>query len=636
MAYCLNPNCNHPENPQNAGVCQNCGKPLTELLRGRYRVLKPLGRGGMGRTYLAVDEDKLRSFCVIKQFSPQIQTTGERRDKSVQKSTDLFYQEAMRLHELGEHPQIPTLLAYFEHQEQLYLVQQLIRGPTLWQELRHQGAFSEKQIWDILEQLLPVLGYIHGYKVVHRDIKPTNIIRRKQDKALVLIDFGIAKQLTATGMARVGTKIGTEGYAPIEQIRSGRAYPASDLYSLGVTCIHLLTGLSPDELFDPLTGNWLWRETLKEQEIVISDRLGQILDKLLKDIVSDRYQSAQAVIADMNPVPSPPNVIVPEGYLISPPAVQDWHCVHTLHHHSGKIQDLAIHPQGNLLASSSEDKTLCLWRMSGQKLEKVSLLSTLTGHEASVGAVAIHPEGELLVSGSHDKRILFWRLPESIDKQIVHTQPILVLNDHRDWVNTLVFSPSGSLLASGSNDKTVRVRQLAVTPDGEWEQLLLLTLTSHTDAVNALAFSADGRWLASGGEDRVVKVWNVETGTLHLNLPRHAQRINALAFSPRNRILASGSDDGTIRIWDSLKGHQIRTLTEHGDSIFGLVFSPDGQVLLSSSRDRTIKIWDLENWKSISTLDDHSWWVRAIALSQDGLTLVTGSGDATIKIWRWM
>jgi WD40 repeat protein len=588
----------------------------------------------MGRTYLAVDEDKLRSFCVIKQFSPQIQATGERREKSVQKSTDLFYQEAMRLHELGEHTQIPTLLAYFEHQEQLYLVQQLIRGPTLWQELKHQGAFSEKQIWDLLEQLLPILQYIHDYKVVHRDIKPTNIIRRKQDQKLVLIDFGIAKQLTATGMARVGTKIGTEGYAPMEQIRSGRAYPASDLYSLGVTCIHLLTGLSPDELFDPLTGNWLWRATLKEQGTVISDRLGQILDKLLKDIVSDRYQSAQSVIADMNPVPSPPRVILPQGYVMPPLSVQDWHCVHTLHHHNGKIQDLAIHPQSNLVVSSSDDKTLCLWRLSGSKLEKVSLLSTLTGHEASVGAVAIHPEGELLVSGSHDKRILFWRLPQSIDRDMMHTEPILVLNDHRDWVNTLAFSPSGSLLASGSNDKTVRVRQLAVTPDGEWEQLPLLTLTGHTDGINALAFSADGHWLASGGEDRVVKVWDVENGTLHLSLPRHAQRINALAFNPQNQMLASGSDDGTIRIWDALKGHQIRTLTEHGDSIFGLVFSPDGQVLFSSSRDRTIKIWNIEKWKVISTLDDHSWWVKAIALSQEGQTLVTGSGDATIKIWR--
>ncbi len=590
----------------------------------------------MGRTYLAVDEDKLRSFCVIKQFSPQIHAVGDRREKSLKKSTELFYQEAMRLHELGEHPQIPTLLAYFEHQEQLYLVQQLIRGPTLWQELKHQGAFSEKQIWKVLEELLPLLQYIHDHNVVHRDIKPTNIIRRKQDDKLVLIDFGIAKQLTATGMARAGTKIGTEGYAPMEQIRSGRAYPASDLYSLGVTCIHLLTELSPDDLFDPLTGNWLWRDCLKEKGTVISDRLGQILDKLLKDVVSDRYQSAKAVMADMNPVPSLPSVIFPEVYPPPLPTLPDWRCVHTLSHHQGKIEDLAIHPQGNILVSASEDKTVCLWHIRDTKLDQVSLLCTLKGHQASVGAVAIHPEGELLATGSHDKRILFWRLPEFPDREAIASQPILALTDHRDWVNALAFSPNGSLLASASNDKTVRVRQLAVTADGEWEQLPLLTLTGHTDGVNAIAFSPQGEWLASGGEDRIVKVWEVETGNLRLTLPRHAQRINALVFSPNHQILASGSDDGTIRLWDTTTGHSLPTLTEHGDSIFGLAFSPDGKMLFSSSRDRTIKIWDWQKRKAVHTLDEHSWWVKAIALSQDGKVLVSGSGDATLKIWQWI
>ncbi|MDJ1181965.1 serine/threonine-protein kinase [Roseofilum casamattae] len=635
MAYCLNPACSNPENPQNVEVCQSCGKPLTELLRGRYRVLKPLGRGGMARTYLAVDEDKLRSFCVIKQFFPQVPFTGERRKQSLQKSTDLFYQEAMRLHELGEHSQIPTLLAYFKHQEQLYLVQQLIRGPTLWQELRHRGAFSEPQIWTVLEELLPVLQYIHDRKVVHRDIKPANIIRRKRDRKLVLIDFGIAKQVTATGIVKAGTKIGTEGYAPMEQIRSGRVYPASDLYSLGVTCIHLLTELSPDHLFDPLTGSWLWRESLREKGTIISDRLGQILDKLLKDVVSDRYQSAKAVMADIRPVP----VRLPQTpQLASAPlavSAQDWYCVHTLEGHQGKVQDIAIHPEGKLLVSSSDDKTLCLWTMQGEALQEVSLVSTLRGHDATVGAVAIHPDGELLASGSHDKRIFFWHLPEFPERQPIPTQPILILDDHRDWVNALDFSPNGSLLASGSNDKTVRVRRLAVTPNGEWQQLSLLTLTGHSDGVNAIAFSANGKALASGGEDRIVKIWEIPTGELRLSLPRQSQRINAIAFSPKNPMLAAGSDDGSIRLWDTASGYSLRTLTEHGDSVFSLAFSPDGQLLFSSSRDRTIKIWDLHKSKAIATLDDHSWWVKAIALSQDGRTLVSGSGDAAIKVWRW-
>jgi serine/threonine protein kinase len=136
MICCLNPRCQSPLNLDHTAICQSCGKPI-HLLRGRYRTTQPLGQGGFGRTYLALDEDRLNSRCVIKQFSPQVQ--GE---KSLEKAIRLFNQEAVRLHELGEHAQIPTLLAYFEQDGFLYLVQQFIEGRSLLQEMRQQGAFN--------------------------------------------------------------------------------------------------------------------------------------------------------------------------------------------------------------------------------------------------------------------------------------------------------------------------------------------------------------------------------------------------------------------------------------------------------------------------------------------------------------
>ncbi|WP_017719920.1 serine/threonine-protein kinase [Kamptonema formosum] len=308
MSYCLNPSCSHPQNPEGARFCHACGCLLP--LKERYRAIRQIGEGGFGRTFLAVDEDRLNSRCVIKQFFPQFQGTT-----ALQKATELFNREAVRLHELGEHPQIPDLLAFFEQDKRLYLVQEFIDGPNLLQELRERGAFSELQIRQLLEDLLPVLQFIHERKVIHRDIKPENILRRQKNGQLVLVDFGVASSGAGTALAPTGTRAGTQGYAPMEQMRGGAAFPASDLYSLAVTCLVLLAASVPDDLFDPLEGEWIWRENLAKSGKVVSPRLGQILDKMLQYSVRDRYQSAAEVLAQLNPAkagtphpPAPPKV----------------------------------------------------------------------------------------------------------------------------------------------------------------------------------------------------------------------------------------------------------------------------------------------------------------------------------------
>ena len=130
--------------------------------------------------------------------------------------------------------------------------------------MRQQGGLNERQIRDVLADVLPVLRFIHKHQVIHRDITPTNILRRKADDRLVLIDFGVAKQVNEDASDHGGTRIGTEGYSPIEQFRGGKAYPSSDLYSLGATCLHLMTETRPDNLYDPLNGRWIWRDYLQQ------------------------------------------------------------------------------------------------------------------------------------------------------------------------------------------------------------------------------------------------------------------------------------------------------------------------------------------------------------------------------------
>ena len=338
MSYCFNPNCKNPQNSPKSEICQNCNSPLllippvvsedaeiekkkiissvdsnsTITNQSRYRILKLIGYGGFGRTFLAVDEaSPLQKVCVIKQFFPQnknyhqnypqssetISSSGELQVKTTsEKAAELFQQEAQQLKTLGSHSQIPELFQYFQQDEQQYLVQEYIEGKNLAQELAEKGVFTEAKIRELLNDLLPVLQFVHKSQVIHRDIKPENIIRRTTGK-LVLVDFGAAKVVEKKGLPQTGTIIGSAAYTAPEQLM-GKAVFASDLYSLGVTCIHLLTQVSPFDLFDSRNSKWVWQDYLK---IPVSEELGRILDKMLQGATNRRYHSATAIMRHLNP-----------------------------------------------------------------------------------------------------------------------------------------------------------------------------------------------------------------------------------------------------------------------------------------------------------------------------------------------
>jgi len=295
QCYCLNPDCQHPENPRDAVSCHSCGSELR--LSDRYRAIHPLGQGGFGRTFRGVDESNPNHpDCAIKQFFPQHQSTTNR-----EKAAELFEQEAQRLKTLGHHSQIPQLLDYFSQDKRQYLVQEFIHGQNLAAELASEGPFNELKIRLLLRDLLPVLQFIHSHQVIHRDIKPENIIRRPGYGNLVLVDFGAAKFATETILERTGTVIGSAAYTAPEQVR-GKAVFASDLYSLGVTCIHLLTQIPPFDLFDSHEDAWVWQDYLNANRS-ISKPLAKILNTLLQSATKRRYQSAEAVLKDLTRSP---------------------------------------------------------------------------------------------------------------------------------------------------------------------------------------------------------------------------------------------------------------------------------------------------------------------------------------------
>jgi serine/threonine protein kinase len=279
-----------------------CGAKL--LLKERYRALQLLGQGGFGKTFQAIDESLPRQpLCVIKQFVYQ-QIDEPTRKIALQ----LFEEEAQHLATLGTHPQIPKLIDYFAVEGQPYLIQEFIDGQNLEQELIEQGCFNGSQILQLLAALLPVLDFLHrqAIPVIHRDLKPANIIRRQWDGQLMLVDFGAAKQATATILAKTGTSIGSPEFSAPEQTK-GKPTFASDIFSLGVTCIYLLTQVRPFDLFDVVSDRWVWRDFLLNNPVDAT--LGEILDKMIANSLPQRYQSAgdvlQALAAEVSIANSP-------------------------------------------------------------------------------------------------------------------------------------------------------------------------------------------------------------------------------------------------------------------------------------------------------------------------------------------
>ncbi|KAF3888839.1 MULTISPECIES: serine/threonine-protein kinase [Nostocales] len=658
--YCFNLCCEKPLNPDSAEFCQNCGTKLISLLRNRYHVIQPLGGGGFGRTFLAEDEDKLKEHCVVKQLAPQVQGTS-----ALQKATELFQEEARRLQQLGEHPQIPTLYAYFRQENYLYLVQQFIEGQTLRQELNQHGLFCEEKIWEVLGELLPILKFIHEHQVIHRDIKPENIIRRLSPKRkgnLVLIDFGVAKQLTENSLEKTGTTIGSYGYAPMEQMKYGSAHPASDLFSLGVTCFYLLTGVHPSQLYIEDGYSWVaqWQQHLR---FSISTQLERVLDKLLQKNLENRYQSADEVLQDccgkpkLETIPqeiadtlistNPKNLSIYPSTVIQPKIQIKKHTLlgsfavfimglggflywqnqrntPTLIGHLGDINSLAVkiniapfdkQNSTELLASGSDDKTIKIW-----DLNKIKEIRTLKGHKEFVYSVALSADGQTLASGSKDNTIKIWNVNKG--------EEIRTLIGHSSYVNSVAMSADSQTLISGSYDKTIKVWNLKTGQE-------IHTLKGHEGEVLSVAISPDGQTIASGSTDRTVKIWNVKTGQLLRTLNGHLGDVNAVAISPERRIVASVSDDRTIRVWNLNTGRELRPpLTGHSADVNAVAFSPDSEKIATGSDDTTVKLWNLSTGQEIKTFKGHSQEVFAVVFSQDGKKIVSGSKDKTIKIWQ--
>lgn len=615
MSYCLNPQCQKFINPDDTKFCLSCGLRL--LLGDRYRAINPLSHGGFGRTFLAVDEFKpSQPRCVIKQFFPQLQNA----ETTAKKAAEMFRHEAIHLEALGNHPQIAELLAYFDQDNRQYLVQEFIEGKNLDRELAENGAFDERQIRQLLNDLLLVLRFVHDRRIIHRDIKPANIIRRSSNCQLVLVDFGAAKLTSELALELTGTAIGSAGYTAPEQLL-GKAVFASDLYSLGVTCVHLLTQVHPIELYDTGEAVWVWRKHLKHP---VSDELGRVLDKLLETATTKRYQSVEEVLNDLT-LDSFTAITTLDSSVVTPsisqPLNQNWKYISTIFGHSTRVLSLAFSADGKTLASSSENGTIKWWNWDIEKIQtgSISLSSKkLSGSEEAINTIAFTPDSKYLISGDKEGRIEYWNLETGkLQNSLIR---------HSAEIRSIAVSSDGYFIASAGEDKNIKVWRFN-------DQELVYTF-GDKGKINAIAFCPNHQIIASCGETQSIKLWSLKTGKLIQSLEWPSGWVYDLAFSPDGKILAVGGYGRTIRLWNWETGELVNSLMSNLYSVRSLCFSPDGQILASGGEDTTIKFWCWQKGELIASFPHHLQLVSSLAFSPDGKFLVSGSHDKSIKFWQ--
>ncbi|WP_448533126.1 protein kinase domain-containing protein [Parathermosynechococcus lividus] len=523
VAYCLNPECPRPQNPDTGHFCLACGTTLA--LSDRYVAQRLLGRGGFGRTFLGVDRQKpSHPPCVIKQLHP---AGGNLSPKAV----ELFAQEAHRLEELGPHPQIPDLYAYCQQEQRQYIVQEFIDGEDLAARFARQGCFTPLEIVECLKSLLPVLAFIHQGQVIHRDIKPENILQRRSDGLLLLVDFGAAK-LAATGTEGLpGTRIGSLGFTAPEQLM-GKAVFASDLYSLGATCLYLLTGIAPHLLYDPTTETVDWRSHGNGFQVPAA--LGEVLDRLVAPSLKLRFDSAVTVLQrlqELEPMLRPwfnkqPLPLRTGGWCCRwrvqgvPSAVRslgwargclvagsDRADVAVFAANTGEVvwqsrhapawvpriamaeptvvKHLATHPESGYLASAGSDPLIHLWEVATGKL-----LRTLRGHTAPVLGIQFTLDGQGLRSFGSDRQLLEWAVQKNSPQRSVALDELSHIPQAIGW------SEDAALLAIATPQSVLFVNAVAGCFLAGWELPIpdVQTLCWAPQGTEVLLELGDGRW----------------------------------------------------------------------------------------------------------------------------------------------
>jgi eukaryotic-like serine/threonine-protein kinase len=637
----------------------------------RFQIVELVGRGGMGMVFRAFDACLQRTIAV-KVLDPQYGKNDLARSR--------FIREA-RAAAAVAHENVVTIhhVECVEAKGLSFFVMQFVKGRSLQDRLDAGGPLPVREAVRIAAQTAAGLAAAHENGLIHRDIKPGNILLEQGSGRVLLTDFGLARLTEDVKLTQTGFVAGTPLYMSPEQARGETVDHRSDLFSLGSVLYAMLTGVPPFQGSSPFTVLKQVTDSrhrpVQDVNPAVPDSVCEIVDRLMAKDPRHRYAVAAEVAAALNaelanlpvepvtaPSGRPSSRTVPRYFrswwrrrslpvlgavaglfglllLTELTRLTQWTVIgqrgrpavvsgstesteepetpvaYSLPPGDGAVWSVAFDPCGQLLATTNEGGNVRFWDAADGHIR-----GELTQRRRSpVWSVAFNNDGSKLVTAHDDGAVRLWDVQTRKESEIVF--------DHMSPVRSVAFSPDGKRLASGTRNGAVTVWNAETgKPIRSW--------IGHDGGVIAsIAFYKDGKLLATAGSDKTIKLWDSDDGTAQTTLIGHTGPIYALAFDPRGRYLASGGWDHTIRIWDKNTSQLINTFGIHKGDVWSLAFCPEGSHLISGSTDGTARWLEVESGTVKRVFRGRSP-VHGVAVSTDGKLIAGGCRDGIVRVWH--
>lgn len=547
----------------------------------QYQLLHKIGGGGFGTVYLA-RHAKNETQVAIKLLSLPLDT----------KTIPDFINEAR--FGLLQHPNVVRIRDFGLDNGYTYFIMNYLKQGSL----RDRHPFNSQLPWPTValyaRQVAEALQYVHDNDIVHRDVKPENLLVSDTGD-IQLSDFGIAV-ISYTENEITQAPRGSLHYLAPEQIL-GHASSTSDQYALGVIMYEWLTGKPPFVgTQDEVIAQHLHARpiSLRVKVSSLPPQVDHLVMQMLNKDPESRFKSMREFIIGLERVDISPSSILTTPFT----------------RHEEAVQSLSWSRDGKYIASAG--KAIHVWEAATKHI-----LYTYHGHTRDIWSVAWSPNNKYIASSGEDEIIHVW---EAATGYIVTSYA-----KHLQTVRSVGWSPSGKFIASASDDAVVHV----------WDVDTGQTLTSylqHGERVLGLAWSPDGMYIASGGNDCVIRIWEAATGNYRSLYRGHIDRVTSVAWSPDGTHIASASDDSTIQAWEAATGRPLAVYTGHNQAVTSVAWSPNGSYLASGSWDKTVRVWDIESQACLMKDENHTQWVNAVTWSPNSKHIASASWDTTVRI----
>ncbi|MEM1226819.1 MAG: serine/threonine-protein kinase [Planctomycetota bacterium] len=614
-----------------------------------FQIAGVIGRGGMGIVLEAFDTHLTRPVA-IKVLNPQFQENEIARQRFCREgraAAAIAHEHVVAMHQVAK----------ADRNQVAFLVMQMIEGDTLESRIVDGQPMPAGDVARIGMQIASGLSAAHKQGMIHRDVKPANVLIERETERVKLTDFGLARAADDIKLTKTGMVTGTPLYMSPEQTLGEDADERSDLFSLGAVLYEMATGIAP---FRAPSAMGVMKRILDEQPKPPHQVNGQIPRPLSELIVSllaksaeDRPASASVVasalastaqeLGSVSPMQVPAIAASDAGKISGSYsrqtrryAIAAWTAAAVaaaslafalmfnrvgdkgdpfpsivLPDNPGTVWSVDFSDDGTRLLAAIEDGTVRSWNVATQELEM-----SFNAHRGIVWMVQYSPDGRIVATSGDDGMIKFW---DSTSFELLNDF------DAESAVRGIAFSPDGKWLATGNRDGTLHIIDV--------ESATMLRSSNHSGSILGVAFSPDGKWIATGGSDKVVRVFDCQSLEIRQTLEGHSGPIYNLRFGPTSSMLASVGWNKNAILWNGETGQLVRRLEGSEGDIWAVSFCQDGSRLVTGEQLGAARVWDVATGEPIATLRGHTSAVHNVSLDRTAYRVATSSRDGTIRVW---